>query len=107
MGSTQTLIFLKGSTTVDEQEGVEKDIHIAKVLTVYSLPGKMDIATPGDSGCGVFCPLVKEDGWSWAGQLVSIFIPSKTKYSLGFVIPQSEIFRSLEETTGEQWILSS
>jgi hypothetical protein len=111
VGSTQALMFKKGTAeAITEEEMQEQNTPLSEVdrtimVPVYPIGDESDIVLPGDSGCGAFCPVPEKDGWSWVGQLVSIFY-LRDGGSLGLMVPQSEIFRSLQEVTGKSWHLS-
>lgn len=79
-------------------------MNCAKLIIVHPTDGKGDAALPGDDGCGVFCPALEENGWSWIGQLVSSFKTGSG--SVALMVPQSEILQSIKEVTGKSWSLS-
>ena len=111
VGDTQALIFKKGTTEaiteeeIQEQTTPSSEVDRARWVTVHPIDSREDVVLPGDSGCGVFCPVPEKDGWSWVGQFISIFYVEDGG-SLGLIVPQSEIFRSLQEVTGKSWRLS-
>jgi hypothetical protein len=112
VGDTEALMFKKRTaeaiTKEEEIQGQKtllSDVDSARLVTVHPIDRRRDVVLPGDSGCGVFCPVPEKDGWSWVGQFVSVFY-AKDGGSLGLMVPQSEIFRSLQEVTGKSWRLS-
>jgi len=103
VGGSEALMFTKGTAeaaTGGEIEGVDH----ARLVALYPTGGEGDVALPGDSGCGVFRPVPEKDGWSWAGQIVSNF--NRNDGSVSLMVPQSEIFRSLQHVTHKSWHLS-
>jgi hypothetical protein len=111
VGSTEALIFRKGTTEAITEEEIQEqhispnEVDRARCVTVHPIGSEKDVVLPGDSGCGVFCPVPEKDGWSWVGQFVSIFY-RKNGVSVGLMVPQSEILHSLKEVTGKSWLLS-
>jgi hypothetical protein len=112
VGHTVALMFKKGTAEAiaeeeiqEEQKPTSSESKGDRLVTVHPIDSKKDVVLPGDSGCGVFCPVPEKDGWSWVGQFVSVF-HTKDGGSLGLMVPQSEIFRSLREVTGKSWHLS-
>jgi hypothetical protein len=112
IGPTEAIIFRKGTAdAITEEEMREQDISPsevdrARVVTVHPIDKERDVALPGDSGCGVFFPVLEKDGWSWAGQFVSLF-HGDYGVTLSLIVPQSEILHSLHEVTGKSWHLSN
>jgi hypothetical protein len=111
VGSTEALIFRKGTAKAITEEEIQErhispnEVDRARCVTVHPIGSEKDVALPGDSGCGVFCPVLEKDGWSWVGQFVSIFYKKKGE-SVVLMVPQSEILHSLREVTGKSWLLS-
>jgi hypothetical protein len=111
VGPTEALMFQKGrAKVITEEETQEQNIPLsevdcARLVTIHPI-GEEDVALPGDSGCGVFFPVLEKDGWSWAGQFVSLF-HRKNGPSVSLIVPQSEILQSLQEVTGKSWLLSN
>jgi hypothetical protein len=112
VGPSEAEMFKKGTAeAITEEEMKEKNMPISEVdctrfVTVHPLAKESNVVLPGDSGCGAFCPVLEKNGWSWVGQLVSIFHVDDGGGSFGLMVPQSEIFRSLQEVTGKSWLLS-
>jgi hypothetical protein len=111
VGQTEALMFKKGTAEAITEEEMQElnitlsEVDCARLVTVHPIDSKEGVVLPGDSGCGVFRPVPEKDGWSWVGQFVSIFYVEDGP-SLGLMVPQSEIFRSLREVTGKSWLLS-
>ncbi|CRG85502.1 hypothetical protein PISL3812_02556 [Talaromyces islandicus] len=118
IGLSEVVLFEPGTANIAKDE-TAPDIVRARLLLVGPLLGQKIICAPGDSGAGVFVPVSpapEEDGWKWAGQLVSKMDvtgkrPGKDGEteifdSLGLVIPQSQVFQSLKENTGMEWRMS-
>jgi hypothetical protein len=110
VGPTEALMFKKGTAEAITEEEIQEqnispnEVDCTRIVTVHPIGSESDVVLPGDSGCGVFCPVPEKDGWSWAGQFVSIF--HRKRASVGLMVPQSEILRSLQEVTGKSWHLS-
>jgi hypothetical protein len=111
VGPTEALMFKKGTAEaiteeeIREQNTPRSEVDRSRLVTVHPIDSKKDVVLPGDSGCGAFCPVPEKDGWSWVGQFVAIFYV-KDGRSVGLMVPQSEIFHSLQEVTGKSWLLS-
>jgi len=111
VGPTEAFMFRKGTAEaiteeeMQEQKTPSSEVDCTRLVTVHPIEVG-DVALPGDSGCGVFFPVLEKDGWSWAGQFVSLFHSMKGP-SLSLIVPQSEILRSLQEVTGKSWLLSN
>ncbi|QKX58014.1 uncharacterized protein TRUGW13939_05134 [Talaromyces rugulosus] len=96
IGSSEVLLFERGTAS---------DVVRAKFLAILPLdvPFRDDVCAKGDSGSGVFLPAPQEDGWKFAGQLVSMIDMDGWA---GLMIPQSQVFQTLKEKTGKAWRLS-
>jgi hypothetical protein len=111
VGPIEALMYRKGTAeAITEEEMQEQsispnEVDCSRLVTVHPIGLEKDVALPGDSGCGVFYPVPEKDGWSWAGQFVSIFY-KRNGVSLGLMVPQSEILHSPQEVTGKSWLLS-
>jgi hypothetical protein len=112
IGETEALMFKKGTAEpiteeeIQEQNTPRSEVDRTTFVTVHPIGNKRDdVVLPGDSGCGAFCPVPEKDGWSWVGQLVGIFY-FEDGGSIGLMVPQSEVFHSLQEITGKSWLLS-
>jgi hypothetical protein len=110
VGPTEALMFRKGTAEAITEEMQEQNMPLSEVdctrlVTIHPIGEEGDVALPGDSGCGVFFPVLEKDGWSWAGQFVSLF-HRKNGPSVSLIVPQSEILHSLQEVTGKSWFLS-
>jgi hypothetical protein len=112
VGPTEALMFRKGTAEaiteeeMQEQNTPSSEVDCTRLITIHPMSDEGDVALPGDSGCGVFFPVLEKDGWSWAGQFVSNFHRTKGP-SLSLIVPQSEILHSLQEATGKSWLLSN
>jgi hypothetical protein len=110
VGPIEALMFRKGTAEAITEEIQEQNIPLSKVdyarlVAIHPINMEGIVALPGDSGCGVFFPVLEKDGWSWAGQVVSLFNRMNGP-SVGLMVPQSEILHSLQEVTGKSWHLS-
>jgi hypothetical protein len=116
VGLTEAVVFKKGTAGAIIEEEIqelnipESEVNRTRMVPVYpidsqEIDSQESVVLPGDSGCGVFCPVLEKDGWSWVGQLVSIFY-LEDGGSYGLMVPQSEIFHWLQEVTGKSWHLS-
>jgi hypothetical protein len=71
VGRTEALIFRKGTAdAMQEQNTPESEVDRARLVAIHPIGGDTDVALPGDSGCGVFFPVLEGDGWGWAGQVL-------------------------------------
>lgn len=117
IGSCEVVIFERGTANMANGETAPEVVR-AKFLLVEPIGTDKDVCgcAPGDLGCVVFVPAPEEDGWKWAGQLVSKMLvmqkrprrPGNPKvYNwVGLVIPQSKVFQALKENTGMEWRMS-
>jgi hypothetical protein len=112
VGPTEALMFQKGTAETITEEGMQEqniplsEVDCARLVAIHPIGKGADVALPGDSGCGVFFPVLEKDGWSWAGQFVSLFHRTNGP-SVSLMVPQSEILHSLREVTGKSWLLSN
>lgn len=106
VGSHYCLQFRKGTTDLAPVEDDPANIVVSKVLLVQAFPidEQKDFCERGDSGSGVFVSDPKADGWNLSGLLVSKL--KILRGSFGVIVPQSQVFRSLEEHTGMSWRLA-
>jgi hypothetical protein len=104
VGQTEGVMFLKGTANPTAEDTPSDLIVKAKILTLHPVAGPKPLCASGDSGSGIFYPIPEKDGWTWVGQLVSIC--HKHDRSIGFIVPQSQILRSLEDHTGKPWHLA-
>jgi len=79
VGPTEALMFRKGTAEANTEEKMQEqniplsEVGCARLVTIHPIGTEGDVALPGDSGCGVFFPVLEKDDWSWAGQFVSLF----------------------------------
>jgi hypothetical protein len=120
IGSCEVVLFEKRGTANMANGDTAPEVVRAKFLLAEPIGQDKDLClcgcAPGDLGCGVFKPAPEEDGWKWAGQLVSKMLvkgkrplhPGQPKeYNwVGLVIPPSKVFQALKENTGMEWRMS-
>jgi hypothetical protein len=104
VGQTEGVMFIKGTANHPEGDTPSDSIVKAKILILHPVTGPKPLCASGDSGSAIFYPIPEKDAWTWAGQLVSIC--HKHDRSIGFIVPQSQILRSLEDHTGRTWRLA-
>lgn len=101
IGLSEAVSFEPGTANIATGEAAP-DVVRSKFLMLHSLDSKTNVCAPGDSGSSVFVPASQKDGWEWAGQLVSM-LNMEEGPSVGLMIPQSKVFKALEENTGIAW----
>jgi hypothetical protein len=117
---SRVMVFKKGTaeaTTEEEKDSNPENVDESEMLAVHPVRDDsgsgvfvpaLPVVYSGDSGSGAFVPVPEKDGWNWAGQFVSVFYVSEPEgsSSIGLMVPQSQIFSSLEEVTGRSWKLA-
>lgn len=107
LGHYEMCIYRKGTAEVasvpdESSEAIDR----CRVLPIYQAGNKVEFCDTGDSGSAVFCLDIEQNGFTWAGQLVSRLDIEGAGGSCGLMVPQKEILVSLEEHTGKKWRLS-
>jgi hypothetical protein len=103
IGRNEVVAFERKTAQENAPEGM---VDISRLQTFHPVENESNVCRRGDSGCGVFCPVIKADGWIWVGQMVQL-LHVEGLPDLPLMIPQSEIMRSLREITGIEWNLST
>lgn len=103
--SHDSLEFRKKTAEPAFEEDNHADIVVSKVLLVQPAEGGKIFCEGGDSGGGVFVSDPQADGWKWSGLLVSVL--KIRDQSFGVMVPQSQVFQSLEGNIGMNWDLAA
>ncbi|KAN0068512.1 hypothetical protein V8E54_013236 [Elaphomyces granulatus] len=106
IGLDEVLLFEKSTLNIAEKDAPRENIDKSMLRTFHPIKGQSNVCQRGDSGCGVFCPMIEADGWNWVGQVVQLLHVEEIP-DLPLMIPQSEIMRSLKEATGVEWNMST
>ena len=100
MGHVSSILFRRGTADAPQPTDQATNIESCSLLVLnFDLDTKL--YEKGDSGAAVLCPVPDQDGWNLVGMLVSRGTAQDSGQNMpGYVIPQSELFRSLNEVTG-------